>query len=114
MEEAWRELSERALMGVMEWRGARARTFTEIEEEVETRLAPLRRQMVEDLAMADAAATLSAQPAQARPRCLECGGALWARGVQQREVLTQRGDLVRLERSYGVCQTCGAGVFPPR
>lgn len=112
--ERMRALMERALEGAGSWRQEHPRaTFREIEEEVETRLGQVRQGLVESLAHESVSSDLTNGGAGERPRC-ECAGTLEARGQQTREVITLRGDRVRLERSYAVCGTCGAGVFPPR
>ena len=38
---------------------------------------------------------------------------LGGRAVTARELVTQHNQVLKLERSYGVCPTCGAGLFPP-
>ena len=110
-----RALMERALAETAAWRKVHPRaTFREIEAEVEARLAPVRQGLVEGLAQESLNSDLTKQREGERPRCEACAGTLEARGQQSREVITLRGDRVRLERSYAVCGTCGAGVFPPR
>ena len=110
-----RALMERAVEGGRGWRRAHPKaTFREIEGEVEARLAAVRREMVEELAQESSSRDLAGQWEDERPRCEQCGGELAARGQQDREVMTLRGDRVQLRRSYAVCRQCGAGVFPPR
>jgi YgiT-type zinc finger domain-containing protein len=110
----WRELSEEVLTGMQDWRAAHPRaTFAAIEAAVEEQLDRLRARLLEDAALASAAADVAALPDGARPRCPDCGQALAPRG-QQKRTLTVRGDrAVQLERSYTVCPACGAGHFPP-
>ena len=106
---------ERTLTETSGWRKAHPKaTFRQIESEVEARLAAVRQGLIEELAQESANRDLAQQAEAERGVCSECGGGLEARGQQAREVLTLRGDLVRLERSYAACSTCGAGVFPPR
>lgn len=110
-----RALLERAVAEAGEWRTAHPRaTFREIEYEVEARLGAVREGMLEALAQESVSRDLASQSAGERPRCGQCGGGLEARGQQLREVVTLRGAKVRLWRTYAVCDTCGAGVFPPR
>ena len=113
--ERMRELMERTLSETSGWRKAHPRaTFREIESEVEGRLAAVRRGLIEELAEESVSSDLAKQAEAERPRCGQCGGRLEARGQEGREVMTLRGDRVELRRSYAVCSTCGAGVFPPR
>jgi YgiT-type zinc finger domain-containing protein len=112
-EEQWRRLSEEVLTGLREWRAAHPRaTFAEIEAAVEERLNALRARMLEDVALASAAAELGEAGAAARA-CPECGHALERRGAQTRTVTVQGDQSVRLRRQYAVCPACGTGLFPP-
>ena len=109
-----RELMERTLQETSGWRKVHPKaTFRQIESEVEARLAGVRKGLIEELVQESMSSDLAQQAGPDRPVCGECGGALEARGQQGREVITLRGDLVRLKRSYAACGTCGAGVFPP-
>jgi len=114
VEERWRGLLEEVVGGLREWRAEHPRaTFREIEAALDARLDRARATMLEEAAEASPLADLAALPAAERPRCGACGGAVQARGRQERAV-TVRGDrTVRLRRGYGVCTACGAGVFPP-
>src|SRR4051794_24601349 len=57
----WQELTESALVGLADWRAAHPQaTFAEMETEVDQRLNRLRVRMLEDLALASAAADWSA------------------------------------------------------
>ena len=73
----------------------------------------MRARMLQDAALASTAADIQAAQAEERPVCPKCGAVLEARGTQARQLTTHHNQLVRLERSYGVCPTCGAGFFPP-
>ena len=48
-----------------------------------------------------------------RTRCPECGGKLRNKGKRTKRQVTLRGE-VDIERSYYQCESCGAGIFPPR
>jgi predicted RNA-binding Zn-ribbon protein involved in translation (DUF1610 family) len=101
------------LNGMREWRTAHSTaTFAEIEAAVDERLSRVRAQMLEDAALATAAADLPSAVAAARPRCPGCGTALVARGQQTRAVQVQGAQSVRLRRSYAACPSCGTGIFP--
>lgn len=97
------------------WRRAHPRaTLAEIETAVAAALGRLHARYLQDLAHASAARDLTAAPPGERPRCGTCGGELRARGRQDREILTARQPApLRLSRDYGVCPTCGVGLFPP-
>lgn len=111
----WQTLAEEVWLGMAEWRTANPKaTFAEIEREVDERLGRVRARMMTDVALASATSDLSVLEREERPRCPECSGELEPRGQQTREVLTLRGDEVRLRRSYTVCRSCGEGLFPPR
>jgi ribosomal protein L34E len=68
---------------------------------------------LQDAALASAAADIQAAQAAERPVCPQCGVVLEGRGRQERQLTTHHDQIVRLERSYGVCPACGAGFFPP-
>lgn len=105
---------EQALKQSYDWRKAHPRaTFREIEGEVEARLAAVRQGLIEELADQSASSDLAEAAETERPLCEHCGGRLEARGRRGREVMTLRGERVRLRRSYAVCSQCGAGLFPP-
>ncbi len=94
------------------WRQAHPRaTLDEIVAAVDTELARVRRQYIEDLAHATPPETGTAE----RAICPACGDRMGRRGQRKREVLVPgHGAPVRLERTYQVCPTCGLGLFPPR
>src|SRR5215472_7800746 len=46
------------------------------------------------------------------PLCPACQKPLVARGRQRRQVQAIGGNEITLERTYGVCPACGAGLFP--
>lgn len=111
----WQAASRAAERELVAWRQAHPRaTLAELEGIVAEVVGRLQARYLEDLAHASAARDLAAATAEERPRCPRCGGMLRARGRQERRVLTprQRAPL-RLERDYGVCPACGAGLFPP-
>jgi RNA polymerase-binding transcription factor DksA len=111
----WDELAEEVMTGMKEWRLQHPRaTFREIEQALDERLAKMRARMLQDAALASAAADLKRVQEEERPVCPECGVPLVARGTAVRELTTQHNQTVALSRSYGVCPQCGAGFFPPR
>ncbi len=110
----WDELAAEVLSGMKEWRLQHPRaTLREIEQTLDERLARMRARMLQDAALASAAADLTRVHEADRPVCPECGAPLEARGTAERELTTQHNQRVTLTRSYGVCPQCGAGFFPP-
>ena len=68
----------------------------------------LRGRFVEDLVAEGGEAE-----AEAWPVCPHCGGKLEHRGQRVREVLIPRqATPLQVRRAYGVCSSCGAGLFP--
>jgi hypothetical protein len=114
LEGQWRELAEEVLVGIKEWRVQHPRaTLSEIEAALDERWSRVRARLLQDAALASAAADLSVVPAGERPRCPACGLGLEARGKQTRELTTYHDRTLRLERSYAVCPSGGEGLFPP-
>ena len=110
----WSELAEEVMSGMKEWRLQHPRaTFREIEQALDERLGKMRARMLQDAALASAAADLKGAQEEERPVCPACGAQLEGRGTALRELTTQHNQTVRLTRSYGVCPQCGAGLFPP-
>lgn len=114
MEARWRELSEEVFTGMAEWRVQHPRaTFSAIEAALDERLATVRARMLQDVALASAAANLTSTGAAERPRCPECGHVLEAHGQEERTLRTTYERPVTLRRSYARCPACGVGLFPP-
>jgi hypothetical protein len=116
VEEArWAKQIERVVGGVRAWRAAHPRaTFREIAEAIDAELDPLRAQMLAEAASTSPVAQFTEVSAEERPVCSACGGKLVGRGRRRRRVTTRGDATVELDREYGVCTTCGGGVFPPR
>ena len=114
VEQQWRRLSEEVISGMKEWRDHHPKaTLGEIEEAIDERLGRLRARMVQDAALASAQADWSQAEPEQRPKCSQCRTALVARGKKERHIQTQGGQEVIFKRSYGVCPSCGGGLFPP-
>lgn len=110
----WDELAEEVMSGMKEWRLQHPKaTLRQIEQALDERLAKMRARMLQDAALASAAADIKAGQEAARPVCPECGARLEARGTEVRQLTTQHNQTLNLVRSYGVCPQCGAGFFPP-
>lgn len=111
----WHELAEDVLVGMKEWRLQHPKaTFREIEQALDDRLSKVRARMLQDIALASTAADIQAAQEEERPVCTKCGTPLASDGRKARHLVTQHNQEVTLERSYGVCPTCGEGFFPPR
>jgi RNase P subunit RPR2 len=111
----WDELAEEVLSGMKAWRLQHPQaTLRQIEAALDERLGKMRVRMLQDTALASAAADLKAAQATERPMCRECGSVLVERTVAERQRITQHNQVLQLARSYGVCPTCGTGLFPPR
>jgi predicted RNA-binding Zn-ribbon protein involved in translation (DUF1610 family) len=110
----WHALAEEVMSGMKEWRLQHPKaTLREIEGALDERLAKMRARMLQDAALASTAADIQAAQEAERPVCPDCGAVLEGRGKQARQLTTHHNQLLRLERSYGVCPTCGRGFFPP-
>jgi RNase P subunit RPR2 len=80
-------------------------TFAEIEEAVEEQIARIRVQLLEQV-VADG-------PKQEQPICRSCGTMMVPRSEAERQLTVQGDEAVQLQRTYTVCPSCGAGLFPP-
>ncbi len=108
----WRKMSEEVIKGMSEWREQNAKaTFREIEEEIDKRLSALRARMLQDTAMNSLSA--SWKGATQEVKCPQCGTGLRKKGKKKRQLQTQEGQSIELEREYGICPKCGHGLFPP-
>ena len=113
-EAQWQQETAEILTGLKDWRVQHPKaTFRQIEAALDERLAGMRARMLQELALASAAADQSGQAPEGRARCPACGGRLEPRGTHHRTIVTDRGKAVRLERDYAVCPSCETGLFPP-
>ena len=114
-EQAWHRMTAEIMSGMREWRVAHPKaTLREIEQELDHRWVRVRARLLEDMALASVAADWIATPRDQQPTCPDCGQPLQPRGTDQRTLQTHGGQDVVLERQYGSCPACGAGLFPPR
>ena len=114
MDVRWQDEMAAIVSGFKEWRLAHPRaTLAEIEAALDARWAVARARLVEDAALASAAADLRALPPEQRPRCPDCGAAMEARGQEVRRLTTTHEQPLALTRHRAVCPACGAGLFPP-
>ena len=115
LESRWQPSSREAIRAMKEWRRQHPKaTLQEIESALDAQLAPLRAEMLRDLALTSPNADLTHTPAPERPTCPRCGAALQVQGPQSRTLWTEHDQPLELTRSYATCPQCGAGLFPPR
>lgn len=113
IEARWRDLAAEVLTGFRAWREAHpTASLTEIEDALDERWARARARVVEDAAVASAAARARAWAE--RPRCPACGAAMRADGQGARRLTTTGDQVLTLRRARARCPACGAGLFPPR
>jgi len=111
----WHTLTEDVLTGMKEWRLQHPKaTFREIEQALDERLSQVKARMLQDLALASTAADIQAAQEGERPVCARCGTPLVSDGRKARRLVTEHNREITLERSYGVCPSCGQRFFPPR
>jgi YgiT-type zinc finger domain-containing protein len=111
----WQQLTQDITTEMRAWRLAHPKaTLREMEVELDARLNRMRARMLEDLAVTSRAAAWAATPAEENPRCAACDQPLEAKGAKPRTLQTHGGQALTIERTYGVCPACGAGLFPPR
>jgi hypothetical protein len=114
VDQGWNALAVEVMVGMKDWRVAHPRaTLREIEAALDERLARMRARLLEDLAMASAAADWDGRPASEQPMCPNCGQPLARESPHTRQLQTQGGQTLTLERRYATCPACGAGLFPP-
>ncbi len=114
LEARWEKLATEVYIGFREWRLQHSKaTFREIERALDERWAKARARMLEDAALASAAADLSEASEEERPSCPRCGQRMEAHGRDTRNLTTSYNETISLERSYAHCPNCGSGLFPP-
>jgi hypothetical protein len=113
-EHAWQQKSAEILTNITAWRRAHPKaTFVEIEAEVHRHLMQLEAQVLQDAAQASESREWDKMSGQAAPLCPTCAIPLNARGKHQRALQGNGGESIQIERTYGTCPKCGAGLFPP-
>jgi hypothetical protein len=107
-------LTEEIMTGMREWRLQHPKaTLREMEQELDARWVRVRARMLEDMALASAAADWTDSPTGQHPICPDCRTPLNLRGSDTRTLQTHGGQTLSFERRYGTCPACGAGLFPP-
>lgn len=111
-DKVWTEQAAAAFAEIAAWRRTHPRaTLVEIEAAVDEHLRQVRERVVTDTVHASAAAAFAG--AEARPTCPHCGGRLQAAGTKRRQIRSHTGGTIDLNRTYGYCPRCDAGLFPP-
>ena len=114
-EPLWHQLTAEITREMGAWRQAHPKaTLREIETEFDARLGRLRARLLEDLALTSTTASWTQAPALQHPCCPQCDTPLDDSGAKTRTLQTHGGQELVLERSYGMCPACTAGLFPPR
>jgi hypothetical protein len=89
----WHELAEEVMSGMKEWRLQHPKaSLREIERALDERLGKMRARMLQDAALASAAADIQAAQEGERPVCPQCGATLEARELHERELTTVLGE----------------------
>jgi hypothetical protein len=113
-EATWQQINAEVLAEMTTWRRAHPRaTLTEIEQAMDQRLAQARARLFRQLAQDTPATDWHSAPPEQQPTCPDCGVPVRPNGTFPRQVQTQGGVDLPLERTYGVCSQCGTGLFPP-
>jgi hypothetical protein len=111
----WQSLQDKINAAIEAWRQEHPEaTLTEIEEAVDSRLASMRRQMVQDLAQEGRTANLRQLAKEERPKCPRCGQRVAANGKGKRKIRTVYDEVIELERHQAYCQSCELTFFPSR
>jgi ribosomal protein S27AE len=110
----WNELADEVISGMAEWRVQHPKaSLRQIETALDERLGRMRARMLHDLALTSVAADWEQAPEAEHPQCPKCGQRLQRESKHTRHLQTQGGQDLALERRYGTCPACGAGLFPP-
>jgi len=108
----WQKLSDETMQGMGEWREQNPKaTLREIEKALDERIMKLRAKVLEEAAQLSEMRTWT--ESENVPVCPDCKKALEFRAKGKRELQTQGGHSIQLEREYGICPKCGQGFFPP-
>ena len=109
----WNPLAQEVMSGMKEWRLQHPKaTLREIEAALDERLGKMRARMLEDAALASAAADLSQKSAEERIKCPQCGADLAARGHPTRSLTTHFNQAVHGSTAPHVFEAQLRGVPP--
>ncbi len=90
-----------------QWQQANPKaTLTEIEMAIETELAQLRKQLVEEMVEKKAATVTE------KPDCLQCGGKMVKNGRRQRKLKEKERQTIELNRQQWRCLPGETSLFP--
>ena len=107
----WRELSAETLSGMAEWRKQHPKaTLREIEKALDERMMKLRAKVLEEAAQLSEMQTWT--ESEDVPICPDCKKALEFRVKGKRELQTQGGHSIQLERDTASVQNADRAFFP--
>src|SRR5215469_11177145 len=113
-EQVWLTKSAVILTDIKEWRQVHPRaTYVEIEDEIHRRLMQLEARLIERAVQQSPSREWGRGSEQETVVCPTCATPLQARGKHKRTLQGNGGESVTLSRTYGICPTCGTGLFPP-
>jgi hypothetical protein len=106
-QETSQAIFDEIITGMKEWRASHPKaTMREIEMEARQRVSRLEAHLIEESAAAGQTKEWAGKQSEERPKCVNCGEPLVARGKQKRRMQATMGREVELERTYGTCPTC--------
>lgn len=107
----WQAMSEQVMDEMLTWRREHPKaSLREIEQALDGKMERLRAQILQDTALASTSTDWRGQEQGAK--CPKCGRELEPKGLGKRRLQTQGEQEIELERIYGVCASCGQGLFP--
>ena len=114
-EDKWQDSFRETSKEIGQWRKKHPKaTFSEIENNVDEKLAKIRADMIQDLLKESELQDFKTLPQGKRPKCPVCGQTLASNGQQSRKLVTKHEQIIEVERSKGYCKTCQVSYFPPR
>jgi hypothetical protein len=112
--EILRDLSEEIVVDMDNWSASNpGATFLEIEEKSRELVSKLEVALIEKVALELEEENWAEKEEGERPRCPNCQMLLVSRGKRKRSLQGAQGREIKLKRTYGTCQNCGTGLFPP-
>jgi hypothetical protein len=112
LEQQWHDVASEVLSGFHTWRTQHpTATLSELEDALDSRWAVARARLLEDAALASAAADWPRRGV--RPVCPHCGAAMHSDGREARRLTTTGEQTLTLRRTRARCPACGTGLFPP-
>ena len=105
---------KKVLSGMKEWRLQHPKaTLRQIEAALDERLGKMRARMLQDAALASAAADIKAAQAAERPVCRACGACVEGRWTAERQLITQHNQVLKLSAELRGLSDLRGGPFSP-